>query len=108
MSAQIIPFPDQHIRARETAPLGIALDPTYRAWCAAQNRRAAELGLPLPLRSELHARYLRGEGNSERQMIDGNPSFWTFCARQNRLSDELGEERPRYAELREQWVRGER
>jgi len=104
MTAQIIPFPCKH----NMHATGIALDPAYRAWCMQQNRRAVELGLPLPLRSELHARYLSGDGDPERRKIDSNPSFWVYCHRQNRLCDEHGEDRPRYAELRERWVRGER
>lgn len=57
MSAQIIPFP--RTRAQQTHGTPLELDPTFRAWCDRQNQRAMELDQPLPLRSELRARYVR-------------------------------------------------
>lgn len=51
----------------------IDLDPTFRAWCAQQDRAAKAQGLPLPTCSELRARYLRGQQASQIQSIGVSP-----------------------------------
>ncbi len=61
MSAQIIPFPVARARSEPEPDFAISLDPAFRAWCAMQNDRARELGLPFTKHAELKARYLRGE-----------------------------------------------
>lgn len=59
MNAQIIPFPVPHARAQ--AERGIEGDPLFWAFCELQNRRAGEMGKPLPLYVDLVDRYRRGE-----------------------------------------------
>lgn len=43
----------------DALPCDIALDPMFRVWCAEQDQRARELGLPLPRYTDLLARYAR-------------------------------------------------